>query len=83
MARFLTTFAILLAATGVARADRPVNDAETAKLVSALTDQGCHGGKLSRDDDAYEVDNAVCADGNVYDLEFGLDYQMIHKEREH
>lgn len=78
----IQSFAILLAATGVAAADRPVNDAEKAKLVSALTDQGCHGGELSRDDDEYEVDNAVCADGHVYDLKFGLDFKLLHQERE-
>ena len=56
----LLTFGALLVLGGApALAGRAVTDDERAKLVSAISAQGCSGGKMEFDDGKYEVDNAA------------------------
>lgn len=79
-------FIVISATAALADSDRPVTDAEQAKLVEALKAQGCTlGGHVHFDDDGYfDVDNAQCADGHVYDFKFrASDYQMLEKDFEH
>jgi hypothetical protein len=53
-----------------ALADRQVTEDERAKLSAAVQAEGCSGGKfeLDEDDQQFEVDDAVCADGKKYDI---------------
>jgi hypothetical protein len=78
----LASGALLLAAMASARADRPVTDEKRAKLAPAIAALGCSGGKIEFDDGKYEVDDAVCSDGQTYDLKFDADFRLIKKELE-
>ncbi len=62
-------------------ADRPVTEAERGRLDAAMKEQNCSGGEWEFDDGGYfEIDNARCADGRVYDLKFSADYRLIEKK---
>ncbi|MQT11408.1 PepSY domain-containing protein [Segnochrobactrum spirostomi] len=79
-------FVVVSAAAAFADSDRPVTDAERAKIVDALKAQGCTiGGTVEFDDDGYfKADNAQCSDGHVYDFKFrSSDYQLLEKDFEH
>ncbi len=72
---------ILVLTASVAFADkRPLTDQERARLTEAVTAQGCSGGKMKFDDGKFEVDNAKCADGKEYELEFDTEFKLIKKE---
>jgi hypothetical protein len=74
---------IMMSCVGPALADRPVTDDERAKLEAALTAQGCTGGRLEFDDGAFEVDDAQCNDGRIYDLKFDRLFKLVEKKLEH
>ena len=80
MRRLMPTLAFVVLATTAAFADRPVSDAEREKLVAALKAEGCTGGDMEFDDGKFEVDDASCADGKNYDIEFDASFKMIKKE---
>jgi hypothetical protein len=82
MRRLLPTIALAatVASSTAAWADRPVTDAERAKLVSALQAEGCTGGEMEFDDGKFEVDDARCADGKKYEFEFDASFKMTKKE---
>ena len=82
MYRVSVVAASLIALASVAFAGRPVTDGERAKLVAASTAQGCTGGKMEFDDGKFEVDNASCKDGKVYDLDFDPSFKLIRKDLE-
>ena len=76
--RPLLTFGALLVLGGApALAGRAVTDDERAKLVSAVSAQGCSGGKMEFDDGKYEVDDARCNDGKIYDLDFNPSFERV------
>ena len=79
--RLIISIRILATSTLPALADRQVTEDERAKLVAAVQAGGCSGGKFEFDDDdqQFEVDDAVCADGKKYDLKF--DPQMKLKRK--
>ncbi len=77
----ISLVAILLMASD-AIAGRTVTDEERTRLVAALTAQGCSGGKMEFDDGKFEVDDAVCADGKKYDLDFDTSFLLIRKKIE-
>lgn len=80
MRRLLPTLAFAALATTAAWADRPLTDPEREKLVAALKAEGCSGGKMEFDDGKFEVDDAQCADGKEYDLDFDLNFKLIKKK---
>ena len=51
MRTFLISVALPAIVAIPAKADRPVTDAEHARLADALTAQGCTGGKMEWDED--------------------------------
>ena len=63
-------------------AGRAVTDDERAKLVSAVSAQGCSGGKMEFDDGKYEVDDVRCNDGKTYDLDFNRSFELLKKKLE-
>lgn len=77
----LASIALLAAVTIPARADRPVTEAERARLIPAVAAQGCSGGKMEWDegDREFEVDDARCSDDRKYDLKFNADYTFKSK----
>lgn len=80
--RLITSTAILLVLSALpAFADRAVTEDERARLVAAVQAEGCTGGKLEMDEDdqQFEVDDAVCADGKKYDLKFDLQMKLKRK----
>ena len=79
--RLIVSIAALAVSTLPALADRQVTEDERAKLVAAVQAEGCSGGKFEfdEDDQQFEVDDAVCADGKKNDLKF--DSQMKLKRK--
>jgi Peptidase propeptide and YPEB domain len=79
--RLIISMVSLAVAILPALADRQVTEDERAKLSAAVQAEGCSGGKfeLDEDDQQFEVDDAVCADGKKYDLKF--DRQMRLKRK--
>jgi hypothetical protein len=79
--RFLIAIPVLVALAVPAKADRPLTEAERARVMQAVQAQGCSGGKMEYDEDdrQFEVDDAVCADGKKYDLKFNAEFQFIRK----
>jgi hypothetical protein len=57
-----------------------VTDDERAKLVAAVTAQGCSGGEMEFDDGHYEIDDAKCNDGREYELKFDSAFKLISKK---
>ncbi len=82
MHRFIAVLAITAMTATVAAADRPVTEAERTSLVAALKTEGCTGGEMEFDDGKFEIDNARCADGKVWDFEFDQSFKLVKKELE-
>lgn len=80
--RDVLIFLGLILSTGAAIADRPVTQQESERLQEVLKEQGCSGGEMEFDDGKFEVDDARCADGKTYDLEFDSSFQLIKKRLE-
>ncbi|MDA4846694.1 hypothetical protein [Hoeflea poritis] len=66
-----------------ALADRPVTDAERAKIDAALTAIGCTATDLEFDtgDNRYEVDNATCGGERGFDFELNTAFEFVDGER--
>ena len=81
MRTFLISAALLAIVTMPAKADRPVTDAERARLTDALAAQGCAGGKMEWDDDdrEFEVEDAMC-NGRKYELKFDAEFLFKGKK---
>ena len=79
MRGLLISIAFILS-TGSALADRPVSEEERQQLVAGLEREGCSGGKMEFDDGKFEVENARCADGKTYELEFDSSFRLIKKK---
>ena len=79
--RLIVSIAVLAVSTLPALADRQVTEDERTKLVAAVQAEGCSGGKFEFDDDdqQFEVDDAVCADGKKYDLKFDAQMKLKRK----
>ncbi|HVY57826.1 MAG TPA: PepSY domain-containing protein [Xanthobacteraceae bacterium] len=82
MRTVVLAFVVLLATASNGFTGRPLTDDEATRLKAAMTAQGCSGGKMEFDDGKFEVDNAVCADGKTYDLDFDATFQLIKKDLE-
>lgn len=67
---------------GAALADRPVTDQERSQLEAAIKAAGCTGGSMEFDDGKFEVDDARCADGREYDLDFDASFRLIKKDQD-
>ncbi|KRR03039.1 hypothetical protein [Bradyrhizobium valentinum] len=54
---------------------------ERARLATAVQAERCSGGtlELDEDDQQFEVDDAVCADGRKYDLKFDTQMRLKRK----
>lgn len=72
----------LLGAASAHAADRPVTPEERIRLVAALQEQGCIGGKMEFDDGKFEVDDSKCTDGRTYDLDFDTSFKLLKKDLE-
>jgi len=79
--RLTLSIAVLAVSALPALADRQVTEDERAKPVAAVQAEGCSGGKLEMDEDdqQFEVDDAVCADGKKYDLKFDTQMRLKRK----
>jgi hypothetical protein len=80
--QLLTFGALLVLGVAPALAGRAVTDDERAKLVSAISAQGCSGGKMEFDGGKYEVDDVRCNDGKIYDLDFNRSFELLKKKLE-
>ena len=79
--RLIVSIAALAISFSPALADRQVTEDERAKLAAAVQTEGCTGGKfeMDEDDQQFEVDDAVCADGMKYDLKFDVHMKLKRK----
>ena len=80
--RLIISMISLAVAVLPALADRQVTEDERAKLSAAVQAEGCSGGKFEldeEDDQQFEVDGAVCADGKKYDLKFDTQMRLKRK----
>jgi hypothetical protein len=80
--RLIISMISLAVAVLPALADRQVTEDERAKLSAAVQAEGCSGGKFEldeEDDQQFEVDDAVCADGEKYDLKFDMQMRLKRK----
>ncbi|HEX2655689.1 MAG TPA: PepSY domain-containing protein [Xanthobacteraceae bacterium] len=79
--RFVVAIGIVTLSALPAFADRQVTEEERVKLVAAVQAEGCSGGKLEfdEDDQQFEVDDAVCADGKKYDIKFDAQMKLKRK----
>jgi hypothetical protein len=83
MRAFVSILAVIAAFAGTAAlADRPLTEQERTQLAAALQAQGCSGGKMEFDDNKFEVDDARCADGKTYDLDFDASFKLIKKDQD-
>jgi hypothetical protein len=85
MMRTLPPALALVIGLGMASAkadDRPLTDQERTKLTQALQAEGCSAGELEFDDGKFEVDDARCADGKKYDLEYDTAFKLLKKKVE-
>jgi hypothetical protein len=79
MRRSITTGALVVGLFGSALADQgPTEEELVAPLVMK---QNCWGGiiRFILDNERFEVDDAVCGDGNYYHLEFDVSLRMVAK----
>ena len=63
--------------------DRKITDQEREKIVQALNTIGCSTFKEAEfaiDKKHFEIDDVVCADGQIYEIYLSKDYQVIKKE---
>ena len=76
-------FVFLIVATiaaAPALASRPVTEQERTKIEEALRTMGCSGGRLSFDDDKFEVDSAACVDARLYDFDLDRRFRVIRQK---
>jgi Peptidase propeptide and YPEB domain len=78
----VTTF--LTGAIAPAVADRAPSPEERARIESVLREQGFKSwGEIELDDNVWEVDDAVTADGSKYDLKLNSnDLSVIKREQD-
>jgi hypothetical protein len=81
---FAAAAMLLATATPTLAKDRPVTEGERSALTAAVTTAGCAGGEMEFeiDENHYEVDDAICADGRKYELDFNAEYRLFKKELE-
>jgi hypothetical protein len=79
--RLIASLVIVALSALPALADRQVTEDERAKLSAAVQAEGCTGGKfeMDEDDQQFEVDDAVCADGKKYDIKFDMQMRLKRK----
>ncbi|MFG0286117.1 MAG: PepSY domain-containing protein [Phycisphaerales bacterium JB039] len=81
---FLALGAVLLVQPAQADDDRPVTSEERAAIEQVLAAEGCEGGRyeFDIDDNEYEVEDAICADGQRYDFELDTLFQITDRDRD-
>jgi hypothetical protein len=80
--RHLVLMAFLIAIVVPGKADPAGTDTELAKLLAAIEAQGCSGGEVDwdEDDQQFDVEESVCADGRKYALKFDAGFKFIGKK---
>ena len=79
MMRTVFVVAMVSMSMSDARADKPVSEADAAKIRTTLQEWGCTGGKMEQETGAsglYEVDDAKCK-GLQYDIKLDKDFKVI------
>jgi hypothetical protein len=83
---FILSFAaagLLLGGATRALADRAPTAEEQAAIEMALRAEGFTAWEeIEFDDEAWEVDDAVAADGTKYDLKLDRDYRILDREKD-
>ena len=82
MTRILLALAFVLVPGAALADERPVTPEERAALEKALAAEGCKGGEMEFDpeDNEFEVNSTLCADGNRWDYNFDSSYKVTDKE---
>lgn len=79
MKRTLFAASIVFALSLPAFADMPLSEDEQKQATAAAAAWGCEGGKWEKEAEAsgvFELDDAKCKDGRIYDLKFDKDFKL-------
>lgn len=80
--RLLLMAIFAMSLVGPAHADRKVTAEERAAIDKALAGVGCKCGKYEFDDDdnKFEVEGAICDDGQEYEIDLDKSFNVIQKK---
>ena len=76
------SIAILMFAPSIALADGPPSDSERASIVAAMTEAGCSGGHIEKDDGGFEVEDAICGGTPNFDLHLSASFEIVSKRQD-
>jgi hypothetical protein len=83
VARLAVAGMILAVPVSCSFGDRSASGAERSQVAQALRDQGfTRWDDIELDDGYWEVDDAVAADGNKYDLKLNQQFEIIERKRD-
>jgi Peptidase propeptide and YPEB domain len=75
-----TAFLVVLSQAPAWSGRAVTEEEERMKLAAALTAEGCSGGEVKFDKGKYEVEAAMCRDGQEYDLVFDANFNLLGRE---
>ena len=77
------TAAALIAFAAPAFADEVSAD-EVAKINALLAEMQCEmdDDDIEKEDDGYELDDVICADGGQFDIELDAEFNVVEKRAE-
>lgn len=73
----------LVIAASAAMAGGPVTHEQAKSIQAALNGQDCYGGEMEAESNgkaAFEIDNAVCRDGE-YDFKLDKDFNILSRSK--
>ena len=73
---------ICISIPSIALADGPPSDSERSKIVAAMAEVGCSGGRIEKDDGGFEVDDATCDGTPNFDLDLNASFKVIRKQQD-
>ncbi|MEM7668920.1 MAG: PepSY domain-containing protein [Pseudomonadota bacterium] len=82
----IRTFTLLAVALGVtpALADQEPTQAEIDRINAMLTEMQCEmdDDDIEKEDDGFELDDVICADGTQYDIDLNAAFEVLEKRAE-
>ncbi|MEM7238340.1 MAG: PepSY domain-containing protein [Pseudomonadota bacterium] len=82
----IRTFTFLAVALGFtqALADQEPTQAEIDKINAMLTEMQCEmdDDDIEKEDDGFELDDVICADGTQYDIDLNAAFEVVEKRAE-
>lgn len=78
------TATAFVALGGAAFADDGPTAEEVAKINALLAEMQCEmdDDDIEKEDDGFELDDVICADGGQYDIDLNADFEVVEKRAE-